>query len=309
MPQDPGRPLDRTARVIEERRPRVSASLQWPDLGFGVGLRAEHYQTVLEQGPRVDWFEAITENYMDTRGHPLATLERVRRDYPVALHGVALSIGSVDPLDRRYLTSLKELVGRIDPVLITDHLCWTGAFGRSFFDLLPLPYNDETLDHVANRVSTVQDFLGRRVLLENASTYLAYKTSTMPEWEFISELARRADCGILLDVNNVYVSARNLGFDPVEYLDNVSPERVGQFHLAGYTDMGSYLFDTHSRPVYDAVWDLYGHAVGRFGRVSTLVEWDADIPPFERVAAEADKARVIAKRVNDEAGRQEFNAA
>jgi uncharacterized protein (UPF0276 family) len=271
-------------------------------------LRAEHYETVLCNRPSVDWFEAITENYMDTRGRPLAVLERVRRDYPVALHGVALSIGSVDPLDRRYLNRLRALVRRIEPVLVTDHLCWTGVDGRSFFDLLPLPCNDETLEHVVERVGAVQDFLGRRILLENPSTYFAYTASTMPEWEFISEIAKRADCGILLDVNNVYVSATNLGFDPVAYLNGVPPDRVAQFHLAGFTDMGSYLFDTHSRPVYEDVWRLYEHAVRRFGEVSTLIEWDADIPEFERVTREAERAREIARRIHEE-DRQSTKAA
>lgn len=291
-------------------RPRVSATIDRPKLGFGVGLRAEHYQTVLGERPNIDWFEALTENYMDTRGRPLSVLEAVRRDYPVALHGVALSIGSTDPLDARYLRGLKELADRIEPVLITDHLCWTGVAGRSFFDLLPLPYNEETLEHVTGRIRQVQDFLGRRILLENASAYLAYRISTIPEWEFISEVAARADCGILLDVNNVYVSAQNLGFDPIEYLNGIAPDRVGQFHLAGYTDMGSYLFDTHSRPVYEAVWDLYQHAVRRFGpEVPTLIEWDADIPPFERLAAEAQKAKAVAGRATGCPREEDVDAA
>jgi len=287
----------------------VSISSQWPGLGFGVGLRAPHYNTVLSQEPKVDWFEAISENYMDTRGRPLAVLERVRRDYPVALHGVALSIGSIDPLDQRYLKQLKALVDRIEPVLVTDHLCWTGVDGRSFFDLLPLPYNEETLKHVVARVGAVQELLGRRILLENASTYIAYNSSSIPEWEFISEVARQADCGILLDVNNVYVSATNHGFDPFAYLDGVAPERVGQFHIAGFTDMGSYLFDTHSRPVYEKVWKLYQHAVRRFGRVSTLLEWDADIPPFERLVAELNQARKIAERTYGQPSNNKVDAA
>ncbi len=288
----------------------MSATPDWPELGFGVGLRAEHYQTVLGERPNIDWFEALTENYMDTRGRPLSVLEAVRRDYPVALHGVALSIGSADPLDRKYLRSLKELSDRIEPVLITDHLCWTGVRGRSFFDLLPLPYNEETLEHVTRRVEQVQNFLGRRILLENASAYLAYRTSTIPEWEFISEVATRADCGILLDVNNLYVSAKNLGFDPIEYLNGIARDRVGQFHLAGYTDMGSYLFDTHSRPVYREVWELYEHAVRRFGPgVPTLIEWDADIPPFERLSAEAQKAKAVARCAADTLGKENASAA
>ncbi len=278
--------------------PRVPTTGRWPELGFGVGLRAEHYQVVLEEKPAVDWFEAISENYMDTRGRPLWVLEQVRQDYAVALHGVALSIGSADPLNRRYLGRLRELAQRIEPVLITDHLCWCGVDRRHFFDLLPVPYTEEALRHVIERVKAVQDFLGRQILLENPATYLSYKASSIPEWEFISEVAKAADCGILLDVNNVYVTATNLGLDPYRYIDGVSKEHVAQFHLAGFTDMGTYLFDTHSKPVYEKVWALYEHACRRFGRVATLVEWDADIPAFDVVAREAEKARAIAEGVH-----------
>jgi uncharacterized protein (UPF0276 family) len=264
-------------------------------LGFGVGLRAEHYDDLLGAAPRVDWLEAITENYMDTGGRPLRVLERLRRDVPVALHGVALSIGSADPLDGRYLAALRALVRRIEPALVTDHLCWTGVGGRSLFDLLPLPLTEEALDHVVERTRRVQDLLGRRILLENPSTYFAYRHSTIPEPEFLSELAERADCGLLVDVNNVHVSAFNLGFDPWAYIDALPAERVGQIHLAGFTDLGSHLFDTHSAPVHEDVWKLYAHAVGRFGAVATLVEWDADIPPLERLCAEAERARRVAE--------------
>jgi uncharacterized protein (UPF0276 family) len=261
-----------------------------PNLGFGIGLRAEHYPDVLEGRRRVDWFEAITENYIETGGRPLAILEHVRRDCPVALHGVALSIGSTDPLDEDYLEKLSRLVRRIEPALVTDHLCWTGVSGRPLYDLLPLPYTREALDHVVQRVGRVQDCLGRRILLENPSTYIAFQHSEMTEWEFLAEIAERADCGILLDVNNIYVTATNLGFDPLTYIEAVPVGRVAQFHLAGFTDMGTYLFDTHSAPVHDDVWKLYRSAVRRFGSVSTLVEWDADIPSFDRVCAEADRA-------------------
>jgi uncharacterized protein (UPF0276 family) len=272
-------------------RSSVAAPASWPTLGFGAGLRAEHYEDVLGGRPNVDWFEAISENYMDTGGRPLAIVEAVRRDYPLALHGVGLSIGSVDPLSERYLERLSTLVSRIEPSLVTDHLCWTGVDGRSLFDLLPLPYTEEALAHVVARVRRVQDFLGRRILLENPSTYIAYRASMMPEHEFLAAVAEQADCGILLDVNNVYVSATNHGFDPRAYIDAIPVERVGQLHLAGYTDTGSYLFDTHSAPVSDAVWDLYAHTVRRFGSVSTLVEWDAEIPPLTRLCEEVDRAR------------------
>jgi len=218
-------------------------------------------------------------------------LETVRRDFPIALHGVGLSIGSTDELDSDYLGRLKTLVDRVEPALVTDHLCWTGVGGRSLYDLLPLPYTRETLDHVCERVGRVQDFLGRRILLENPSTYIGFDCSEMTEWEFLSALAEQADCGILLDVNNVYVSATNHGFDPCIYIDAVPVERVAQFHLAGFTDMGSYLFDTHSAPVSDEVWELYRRAVKRFGPTSTLLEWDDKIPAFAELCAELDKAR------------------
>lgn len=271
----------------------MSAS-DWPSLGFGVGLRAEHYQHILEERPAVDWFEAITENYLDTGGRPLHVLEQVRRDYPLALHGVALSIGSSDEPDPRYLARLRMLIDRIEPALVTDHLCWTGLAGHRLYDLLPLPYTEEVLRHVVERVRTVQDALGRRIALENPSTYVAFRHSTMSEWEFLAALAVEADCGVLLDVNNVYVSGRNLGFSPRDYLDAIPPARVAQMHLAGFTDMGSYLFDTHSAPVHDDVWGLYRHAVARFGAGATLVEWDADIPSFERLHAETERARAEA---------------
>lgn len=271
--------------------------LQWPALGFGVGLRTEHYEDVLAGGVpagSVDWFEVVTENFMETGGRPLAVLERVREDYSVALHGVGLSIGSVDPIDDRYLEGLAALVARIEPSLVTDHLCWTGVDGRPLFDLLPVPYTEESLIHIANRVSAVQDRLGRRILLENASSYIDYRCSQIPEWEFLARLAERADCGILLDVNNVYVSAFNHGFDAEEYIDSIPVDRVGQFHLAGFTDRGNYLFDTHSAPVAEDVWALYRRAVRRFGPGSTLIEWDAEIPPFERLVGEVQRARAEA---------------
>jgi uncharacterized protein (UPF0276 family) len=266
-------------------------------LGFGLGLRSDHYQTVLEGRPTgVDWFEVVTENFMNTGGRPLHVLEKVRRDYPVALHGVAMSIGSTDPLDERYLDALAALVDRVEPALVTDHLCWTGVGGRSLFDLLPLPYTQEVLEHVAVRVERVQERLGRRILLENASSYIDYAASQMPEWQFLDALACRTGCGILLDVNNIHVSCTNHGWDPYAYIDGVAPERVGQFHLAGFSDFGSYLFDTHSAPVCDEVWALYRHAVRRFGIASTLVEWDAEIPTFERLCEESTRARREAER-------------
>jgi uncharacterized protein (UPF0276 family) len=277
----------------------------WPRLGFGVGLRAEHYEDVLAGAKGADWFEVITENYIGTRGRPLAVLECVRRDHPVALHGVSLSIGSADPLDRRYLKALKDLVDRIEPALISDHLCWSGVDGRALFDLLPLPLTEECLNHVAERVRRVQDYLGRRILLENPSSYLGWRASTIPEAEFLSELAERADCGLLLDVNNVYVSAVNLDFDARAYLDAIPAHRVGQMHLAGFSDMGTHLFDTHSRAVSDEVWELYRHALERIGPAASMVEWDDEIPPWSRLIEELDRARQIRDQVlfADEIGR------
>lgn len=278
-----------TAAEIPETA-RMS-SLAWPHLGYGVGLRAAHYAHVLAERPAVDWFEALTENYLDTGGRPLLALEQVRRDYPVALHGVALSIGGTDPLDRAYLRRLRALVDHIAPAVVSDHLCWTGVDGRPLHDLLPLPYSDETLRHVAARVRQVQDVLGRRIALENPSTYVAFRHSTLPEHAFLAALAAEADCGILLDVNNVHVSARNLGLDPHVYLAAIPAERVAYVHLAGFSDRGRFLFDTHDAPVHDDVWALYRHACARLGARATLVEWDAALPDFARLHAEAERAR------------------
>ena len=265
----------------------------WPLLGCGVGLRTEHYDVITRDWPRMDWFEAISENFMDTAGRPLYVLEAVRRRYPVALHGVSLSIGSTDPLDAQYLTRLKALADRIDPVIVSDHLCWTGVDGENLHDLLPLPFTEEAVQHVAGRVDQVQSQLKRRLLLENVSSYVTYRHSTMPEWEFLTAVAERSGCGILLDLNNVYVNAYNHQFDPLQYLAGIPGELVGQFHLAGHTDMGPYLFDTHSRPVIPPVWTLYDEALRRWGPVATLIEWDEDIPPFPQLAEEAEKARAL----------------
>jgi len=263
----------------------------WPILGCGVGLRAEHYDIVTREHPKMDWFEAISENFMDSGGRPIWILEEIRRHYPLALHGVSLSIGSADPLNERYLTRLKALVERIDPLIVSDHLCWTGVDQENLHDLLPLPFTEEALGHVVDRVQQVQAFLRRRILLENVSTYLTYRHSRMPEWEFLTEVARLSGRGILLDINNVYVNSFNHRFDPYAYLDAIPAEWVGQFHLAGHTNKGAYLFDTHSRAVIAEVWNLYRHALRRFGPVATLIEWDEDIPSFPELSEEAVKAR------------------
>ena len=258
-----------------------------------MGLRREHFERVLEGPTQVDWFEVISENFMVKGGRPLHVLERVRRDYPVVLHGVSLSIGTTDPLDRGYLDRLRELAARVEPAWVSDHLCWTGVGGHNAHDLLPLPYTEEALGHVVARVGAVQEHLGRRIALENVSTYLSFAGSTLPEWEFLAQLATRADCGILLDVNNVYVSAVNHGFDPETYLAALPSERVWQVHLAGHSDRGSHLLDTHSRRVCEEVWELYRSATRRIGAVASLVEWDEDIPEWDQLESESLQARRV----------------
>ena len=268
-----------------------------PFLGHGIGLRPKHFPRLWDGTARVDWFEAISENCMVAGGRPRAALERARALAPLVLHGVSLSIGSTDPLDAEYLGMLRALIERYEPAWVSDHLCWSGVEGRRAHDLLPLPYTEEALVHVVERIVAVQERLGRQILIENVSSYLTYAHSTLTEWEFLAAMAERADCGLLLDVNNVYVSAANHGFSAEAYLAGLPADRVGQIHLAGHTDMGTYLFDTHDGPVIEAVWDLYREAVRRFGRVSTLVEWDDRIPELEVVCAEAERARAVEAEV------------
>jgi uncharacterized protein (UPF0276 family) len=252
----------------------------FPFLGFGVGLRTEHYDFVLREKPPVDWFEVISENFMVSGGRPLQVLESVRERYPIVLHGVSLSIGSTDPVNREYLAALKALARRFEPAWVSDHLCWTGVGGRNLHDLLPLPFTEAVVRHVAERVRHVQDVLERPLLLENVSSYMSFVESTMSEWEFLSAIAERSDCGILLDLNNIFVNAFNHRFDPERYISSIPVERVVQFHIAGHSEHGAYLLDTHDHPVKPEVWSLYESAVRRFGAVSTLVEWDDNIPEF-----------------------------
>lgn len=273
----------------------------YPCLGFGLGLRVPHYETILATLPKIDWFEVISENYMVPGGKPLNYLDRIREHYPMVMHGVSMSIGGTDPLNQAYLKQLKGLAERIEPVWISDHLCWTGADGKNLHDLLPLPYTEEALKHVADRVSQVQDFLGRRILLENVSSYVSYRHSEMAEWEFVAALAERADCLLLLDVNNVYVSSVNHDFNPVEYLQGIPVHRVQQFHLAGHSNCGDYIIDTHDAPIIDPVWHLYAEAVRRFGDVSTMIERDDNIPELSELLAELDQARRIAQSVQHRA--------
>ena len=278
----------------------------YPDLGFGIGLRSVHYEHILENNPKIDWFEILSENYMDTGGRPLWILDRVAERYPVVLHGVSLSVGSVDPIDFDYLRKLKELAKRINARWVSDHLCWTGVSGMNTHDLLPMPYTDESLKHTIQRVKTIQDFLERPIGLENASTYLEFSASNWAESDFIARLAEEADCGILLDVNNVYVSSYNHGFDPKKYIDKIPADRVIQHHLAGHTNKGTHILDTHSDYVIDTVWELYRYTYRRLGPISTLLEWDASIPSFEIVHAEALKAKHYRESVDEE--KQELEA-
>jgi hypothetical protein len=269
----------------------VTRRFDLPDLGIGIGLRTVHYTHIVDAKPTVDWFEILSDNYMHTAGRPLHYLDAVAERYPVALHGVGLSIGSTDPIDRAYLSELRSLRNRCGARWVSDHLCWTGVAGKNTHDLLPLPYTDETLRHLVDRVRFVQDFLGSPLALENPSTYVEFAGASMREWKFLARLAEEANCAILLDVNNVFVSARNHGFDPLTYLDGIPYDRVVQLHVAGHTDHGTHIIDSHIGPVIDDVWRLLGEAWDRAGGVSVLLEWDAEIPSFEQTHAEALRAR------------------
>lgn len=264
-------------------------------LGFGLGLRIDHFHHILEHRPPVDWFEIISENFMVAGGKPKYYLHAIREHYPMVMHGVSLSIGGTDPLDREYLRRLKTLANEVQPEWISDHLCWTSVHGINSHDLIPLPYTEEAAAHVADRIKQVQDFMGRQLLIENVSSYVTYNDSEMQEWDFLNEVCRRADCLLLFDINNIYVSARNHGFDPMAYIHAVDPARVRQFHLAGGIDYGSYVIDTHDQPIRGEVWQLYAEALKRFGAISTMIERDANIPEFPELLAELDIARQIAR--------------
>ncbi|GAA0863086.1 DUF692 domain-containing protein [Sphingopyxis soli] len=267
-----------------------------PSPGFGLGLRPDHYPDFLRGPQPVDWLEIISENYMVPGGKPLAMLDAIRADYPMVMHGVSLSIGSDEPLDMDYLAALKALESRVEPLWISDHLCWTGINAHNTHDLLPLPYDAPALDCVVENIGRVQDYLGRRILIENPSSYVTFRSSDRSEWDFLAEMAERADCLLLLDVNNIYVSARNHGFDPEDYLAGLPADRIQQMHLAGHSDMGDHVIDTHDTDVCDAVWDLYASAIRRFGSVATMIERDDAIPPLADVLAELDCARALSAR-------------
>lgn len=269
-------------------------------LGYGLGLRPEYYDDVVDGEPEVDWFEVLSENYMVKGGKPLYYLDRISERYPIVMHGVSLSVGGTDPLDRDYLKSLKSLAKRVKPAWISDHLCWTGHGGQNLHDLMPLPYTEEAVQHVAGRVEQTQDYLGRRILLENVSSYVTYRHSEMSEWEFLTAIAEEADCLVLLDINNIYVSAVNHGFSPEAYLYGVPVERVQQFHLAGHTSYDHLIIDTHDQPIVTPVWELYAKALERFGPVSTLIERDDNLPRFSELMGELQEARRVGARVLEE---------
>lgn len=262
--------------------------------GFGLGLRPEHYAEFVAQPQRVDWLEILSDNYLVPGGKPIYYLDCIRERYPVAMHGVAMNIGSCDALDWDYLASLKALAQRVQPAIISDHLCWTGFAGQRLHDLLPLPYTEEAIVHVASRIQQVQDFLGRRLTIENVSTYVQ-ADAPLTEWEFVSAVACEADCLLLVDINNIYVSSRNHRFDALAYLNALPAARVQQFHLAGHTDNITHCIDTHDHPVCDEVWELYSLATALFGATPTMIERDDNIPALEELLQELDKARALTR--------------
>jgi len=272
-----------------------------PSPGFGLGLRTDHYADILAARCEVDWFEILSENYMVRGGKPLAMLDKIRLDYPMVMHGVSMSIGSAEGPSEEYLKELKTLMRRVEPLWVSDHLCWTGVHGRNMHDLFPLPYTEETVKHVVRNVKRVQDYLERPILLENVSSYVTFASDSLKEWEFVAAIAEESDSLILLDVNNIYVSSVNHGFDPQQYLNAIPVGRVQQIHLAGHNDHGNYIVDTHDHAVADPVWELYADALRRFGQVATMIERDDNIPALDEVVAELSIARKIAQGLSLEA--------
>ncbi|HAT2147369.1 TPA: DUF692 family protein [Legionella pneumophila] len=276
-----------------EVSPNKSAQ-KLPYLGFGLGLRPNYYEEILTSKPDLDWFEILTENYLIPGGKPLYYLDKIREHYPIVMHGVSLSLGSTDPLNWDYLNQVQELASRIEPVWISDHLCWTGVHGLNTHDLLPVPYTTEAIQHIVSRIQEIQDFLKRPFLIENVSSYLTYKQSEMSEWDFILEIVKQSGCYLLLDVNNVYVSSFNHNFDPMAYINSMPPGRVAQIHLAGHTNHGDYIIDTHNAPVIEPVWDLYEATIQRLGPVSTMIERDDNMPDFSELLSEINHAKCLA---------------
>ncbi|MBU0656832.1 MAG: DUF692 domain-containing protein [Gammaproteobacteria bacterium] len=265
--------------------------------GCGVGLRFQHVDRIVDEKPHIPWLEILTDNYLLPGSVQQDYLLEIARHYPLTFHGVGMSLGSTDPLDVEYFQRVRVLADRVNPAWVSDHLCWTSVHGMVTHDLIPLPYTEETIRHVAARIRQAQDMLGRGLVIENVSSYLQYKQSVMPEWEFFCAVAEEADCGMLLDVNNIYVSACNHDFDPIDYLDAIPPQRVQEIHLAGYEDRGTHLLDTHGYPVTQPVWELYAQAIRRIGPVPTLIEWDNNVPQLETLLAEAAKASEVQARV------------
>ena len=267
-----------------------------PFLGFGLGLRPDYYEEILEQKPDIDWFEILTENYLIPGGKPRYYLHKIREHYPIVMHGVSLSLGSTDFLDWDYLQQVKDLAQQYEPVWISDHLCWTGIDGKNLHDLMPLPYTEVAIKHVVTRLQHIQDFLGRPLLIENVSSYLSYHQSRMTEWDFIAEIVKQSGCYILLDVNNIYVSSVNHNFNPLDFIAAMPADRVAQIHLAGHSNRGDYIIDTHDAPVVQAVWDLYVATIQKFGKVSTMIERDDNMPPLAELLAELNHAQVLAEQ-------------
>lgn len=276
-------------------RPRQEATAETL-AGVGLGLRAPHYQDILDNRPEVDWFEALTDNYLSDGGPALRVLDAIRGHYPISLHGVGLSLGSCDPLNQDYLDRLSRAIARFEPVAVSEHLCFTSAGGHYSHELLPLPYTEDCVRHVAARIRAVQDRLGRRLLIENVSSYVSFQDSQLSEAQFLAAVLDEADCDLLLDLNNLYVSACNHDFEVESYLDALPAQRIRQIHLAGYTDRGDHLLDSHGEPVHPPVWSLYATVVQRYGAIPSLIEWDTDIPALPTLLEEADKARSIQQR-------------
>lgn len=260
-------------------------------LGCGLGLRSTYYQEILTTLPSVDFFEIISEDYMVDGGNPLYYLDKIREHYPMVMHGVSLSIAGTDPLNKDYLKKLKLLINRVKPAWVSDHCCWTGVNGKNLHDLLPVPYTEEALNHISSRIQQVQDYLGQKIAIENVSSYVQYKNSDVTEWEFLSALSQKADCLLLLDINNIYVNSFNHGFDPHNFIQGIPVDRVQQFHLAGHTNKGDVILDTHDSPIVENVWKLYEMALKRFGNVSTLIERDDRFPPFSELLEELAQVR------------------
>ncbi len=266
---------------------------KYPNLGFGLGLRAQHYDIILETRPKsVDWFEIISENFIEAHNGYWDFLADLRQDYPIIMHGVSLNIGSTDPLNKTYLQKLKELADFLQPAWFSDHLCWTGIGSKNTHDLLPVPYTLQTLNHISERIKQVQDYLDRSFILENPSTYLEFNESTIPEWKFLANLTENTGCGLLLDVNNIYVNSFNHGYDAKKYIDAIPTDKIAQIHLAGHHNFGTHIVDTHDAHVKDDVWDLYSYTIKTKGKISTMIEWDDNIPEFDVLLAELDKARL-----------------